>query len=83
MSFLRQIGGIAIFGTALRPEPLAKYAERWEWLFMSFWTISIANDFMITAALVGLLFRERTNAHKRYAFSWCPMHSPASPFHLM
>ncbi|KAJ7907636.1 hypothetical protein B0H13DRAFT_2501247 [Mycena leptocephala] len=65
MSFLRQIGGIAIFGTALRPEPLAKYAERWEWLFMSFWTISIANDFMITAALVGLLFRERTNAHKR------------------
>ncbi|KAJ7932880.1 hypothetical protein B0H13DRAFT_1856862 [Mycena leptocephala] len=65
ISFLRQIGGIAIFGTALPLEPLAKYAERWKWLFVSFWTISIANYLMITAALVDLLFRQRTYAHKR------------------
>ncbi|KAJ7932878.1 hypothetical protein B0H13DRAFT_771497 [Mycena leptocephala] len=65
MSLMRQIGGIAIFVAALHPEPLAKYAERWEWLLTSFWSISIANDLTITAALVGLLFRQRTNAHKR------------------
>jgi hypothetical protein len=56
LSFVRFLGSVTIFATALRMTSFPTYAEQWGWLLTSVWCISAANDLTITTSLVTKLF---------------------------
>jgi hypothetical protein len=68
MSVLRVLGCTALFVVALDMKSLGGYLVQWKWLVTSIWSVSTANDLMITATLVVLLRDQRTNVHRRYDF---------------
>ncbi|KAJ7918940.1 hypothetical protein B0H13DRAFT_2433276 [Mycena leptocephala] len=65
MVFLRLLGSIVIFATALRMPSLPHYEEQWGWLATAMWSVSAANDLVIAATLVVLLRNQRTDVHRR------------------
>jgi hypothetical protein len=66
LSFVRFLGSVTIFATALRMTSFPTYAEQWGWLLTSVWCISAANDLTITTSLVTNLIIHRSRIHKRY-----------------
>lgn len=85
MIFLRFVGSIVIFATALRMPSLSQYEAQWGWLATAIWSVSAANDVVIAATLVVLLHAKRTDEHKRQVMiSECfarraPAHAWAEP----
>ncbi|KAJ7867154.1 hypothetical protein B0H13DRAFT_2670542 [Mycena leptocephala] len=67
MVFLRLLGSIIIFVTALRMPSLPHYEVQWGWLLAAVWSVSTANDLLIAATLVVLLRNQRTDVHRRTA----------------
>ncbi|KAJ6577560.1 hypothetical protein B0H19DRAFT_1120370 [Mycena capillaripes] len=67
MSFVRLLGSVAIFFTALLMTSVQSYEARWSWLLTTVWSLSVANDITITVALVVILLRRRSYAYKRTA----------------
>ncbi|KAJ6590997.1 hypothetical protein DFH09DRAFT_1306637 [Mycena vulgaris] len=65
MIFLRFVGSIVIFATALRMASLPQYEAQWGWLATAIWSVSAANDVVIAATLVVLLHAKRTDMLKR------------------
>ncbi|KAJ7857270.1 hypothetical protein B0H14DRAFT_695446 [Mycena olivaceomarginata] len=65
MSFVRFLGTMAIFVTALRMTAISGYEEQWGWLLTIVWCVSVANDLTIAAALVANLISHRSHIHKR------------------
>jgi len=57
---------VGIFGFGIR-EPLAEFVAKFNWLFDAVWVVGSANDLLIAATLVFLLYRQRSNAHKSTA----------------
>lgn len=85
MIFLRFVGSIVIFATALRMPSLSQYEAQWGWLATAIWSVSAANDVVIAATLVVLLHAKRTDVRKRQVMiSECfarraPVHAWAEP----
>ncbi|KAJ7839535.1 hypothetical protein B0H14DRAFT_2361127 [Mycena olivaceomarginata] len=65
MSFVRFLGTMAIFVTALHMTAISGYEEQWGWLLTIVWCVSVANDLTIAAALVANLISHRSHIHKR------------------
>ncbi|KAJ7784655.1 hypothetical protein B0H16DRAFT_1493319 [Mycena metata] len=62
---LRLLGSTVILVTESRSTLLADYEARWAWLFMTVWSLSVANDVTITVTLVILLYRRRPDVLQR------------------
>ncbi|KAJ7867151.1 hypothetical protein B0H13DRAFT_1897672 [Mycena leptocephala] len=67
MSVLRLLGCTVLFVGGLGMKSIDGYVVQWEWLASFVWSISTANDVMITATLVVLLSNQRDNVHTRTA----------------
>ncbi|KAJ7918943.1 hypothetical protein B0H13DRAFT_1990747 [Mycena leptocephala] len=67
MAFLRLLGSIIIFLTALRMPSLPHFEMQWGWLLAAVWSVSTANDLIIAVTLVVLLRNQRTDVHRRTA----------------
>ncbi|KAJ7886340.1 hypothetical protein B0H13DRAFT_2535094 [Mycena leptocephala] len=65
MAFLRMLGAIVLLATAGRKIPVKIYEMHWTWLITALWSVSTANDLVITMALVTILVRQRTYAQRR------------------
>jgi hypothetical protein len=65
MVFLRLLGSIIVFVTALRMPSLPHYEVQWGWLATAVWSVSAANDLVIAAMLVVLLHGRRADVHKK------------------
>ncbi|KAJ7133366.1 hypothetical protein C8R44DRAFT_772272, partial [Mycena epipterygia] len=57
---------VVVFAFGIR-EPIAEFIHKWNWLFITVWTVSVANDLLIAGTLVFLLYRERVHARKSTA----------------
>jgi hypothetical protein len=68
MSILSLLGFTALFVFGLDMKSLSSYLVQWEWLVTSIWSVSTANDLMISVTLVVLLRNQHTNVHQRYDF---------------
>jgi len=65
LSLLLLLGCSTIMVTAPHVNSLAGYETQWSWLFTSIWSVSAANDWIITVTLVAFLISQRNYAQKR------------------
>ncbi|KAJ7194961.1 hypothetical protein GGX14DRAFT_575960 [Mycena pura] len=68
LSFVRCVAGITAFVAGLRAETLVEYLVQWEWLAITTWTLSAADDVTITATMVYLLYKQRDRGHRQFQF---------------
>ncbi|KAJ7617100.1 hypothetical protein FB45DRAFT_933431 [Roridomyces roridus] len=67
MSLFRVLpSNIVAFAYAIH-EPTDEFQKKWSWLFDATWAVSAANDILIAASLVYILYRERSQVHKNTA----------------
>ncbi|KAJ7851104.1 hypothetical protein B0H13DRAFT_2086311 [Mycena leptocephala] len=67
MVFLRLLGSIIVFVTALRMPSLPHFEMQWEWLLTAVWSVGTTNDLIIATTLVVLLRNQHTDVHQRTA----------------
>ncbi|KAJ6585359.1 hypothetical protein B0H19DRAFT_1059594 [Mycena capillaripes] len=67
MAFFQMLGSAAASITALQMTSIISYEGQWEWLLAFNWSVTSANDLVITGTLVTILIRQRTHAQKRTA----------------
>ncbi|KAF7306236.1 hypothetical protein MIND_00414200 [Mycena indigotica] len=59
LSVARFALGMTIFGVGFRIASLSEYVAKWDKLALAIWSLSAAEDVLITATLVFLLWRQR------------------------
>ncbi|KAK7036124.1 hypothetical protein R3P38DRAFT_3183920 [Favolaschia claudopus] len=65
MTLVREIGNLILFVSSLLITSLVVYYARWGWLLTMCWSVTTANDVVITAALVFYLMRHRSDVNPR------------------
>jgi hypothetical protein len=65
LSFSVVLGSIAVFVYGLRIKTIPEFEARCSWLVNSLWSITSANDLIITVTLVYWLHQQRSAAEKR------------------
>ncbi|KAJ7213569.1 hypothetical protein GGX14DRAFT_696843 [Mycena pura] len=65
LSFVRSLCGITTLVAGLKADNLASFLAQWEWLAITTWALSAAEDVTITTSLVYLLYNQRNRGHKR------------------
>ncbi|KAJ7052226.1 hypothetical protein C8F01DRAFT_625572 [Mycena amicta] len=64
LSFVRFAIGTALFAVGLGVSSVTEFGTKWQWLGITMWSLSAAEDVTITATLVYLLWAQRTKVHK-------------------
>ncbi|KAF7342420.1 hypothetical protein MVEN_01831000 [Mycena venus] len=62
---VRLLGSMVTFVVTLRLPSLQSYTAHWGWLSIAQWCAGVFNDVLTTAALVVLLYNQRTSAQRR------------------
>ncbi|KAJ7120769.1 hypothetical protein C8R44DRAFT_736499, partial [Mycena epipterygia] len=65
MSFWRLLSGILVLTGTMRSITVEGAEGHWGWALLASWSVSAANDLVITVVLVAILIRQRTYAQKR------------------
>ncbi|KAF7310295.1 hypothetical protein MIND_00403500 [Mycena indigotica] len=64
LSFVRFVLGVSLFSVGLSVKSVTEFGTKWQWLGVTMWSLSAAEDVTITATLVFLLWRQRGKVHK-------------------
>ncbi|KAF7359728.1 hypothetical protein MVEN_00697400 [Mycena venus] len=62
---VRLVASLVTFIVTLRLPSLQSYTAHWGWLSIAQWCASVVNDVLTTAALVVLLYNQRTSAQRK------------------
>ncbi|KAJ7635902.1 hypothetical protein B0H17DRAFT_1107338 [Mycena rosella] len=65
ISFWRLLSSILVLTGTLQSSTVEGAEGQWGWALLASWSVSAANDLVITVALVTILIRQRTYAQKR------------------
>ncbi|KAJ7052236.1 hypothetical protein C8F01DRAFT_1376124 [Mycena amicta] len=64
LSFVRFAFGTALLAVSLGVSSVNEFVTKWHWLGLTLWSLSAAEDVLITATLVYLLMQQRRGVHK-------------------
>ncbi|KAF7346760.1 hypothetical protein MSAN_01814500 [Mycena sanguinolenta] len=67
MALLHFAGRVLLFATTLHTPSILVYIQQWEWLITTNWGLSVATDVAISVTMVTVLYRRRSNAHRKTA----------------
>ncbi|KAF8195299.1 hypothetical protein K438DRAFT_1934409 [Mycena galopus ATCC 62051] len=67
LAFAQLVGSITITITGCQTPSLPVFLDTWGWLLTTDWSIAAANDIFVTASLLTILIRQRSNALRKTA----------------
>ncbi|KAJ7055003.1 hypothetical protein C8F01DRAFT_1160651 [Mycena amicta] len=68
LSFVRFVLGTSLFAVGLSVKSVTEFGTKWQWLGITMWSLSAAEDVTITATLVYLLWRQKGGVKTTNAF---------------